>query len=532
MPPKFSTALVLFSLLLAGCASSQPATQPSWSREARPFKGDGYANPIDVLIADPFIYREGDTYYLYGTAADDGLYVWTSKDLVNWQRPGYAWKRDQNTWGRRYFWAPEVFKHNGKYYLHYTAQSAKRERRIVLAESDSPLGPFKDLYAPWWDPQNSVIDSHVFKDDDGKLYLYAVYTPDSLRGTFQIRVHTLDDKLRPSKESTLCITPKHEWEGGMVNEGPFIVKHKGYYLLTYSFNGFQDPNYSVGIAWAKSPTGPWNKTAPGPILTRNWGVSGPGHHCFIDSPDHKEMFIAYHTHQYIDEPGAPRQLAIDRCKIIEGNPPTIEVDGPTVSMQPMPSGSPKLVRGESDEFNEAKLDRKRWWIFSEDAKKWSLKNGQLTINTYDGDVFEDRSDLENMFTEYAPFGDFTVTTKVAVKPEKDYEQAFLNIWQDHNNFAKLAVVHSHGGVKLEIGTEVEQKNNSDLHDAPVTDVYWLRIAKKADNYDFSYSTDGQKWANLGNRKLKLIDLRVGFGACSPDSVRSIPASFDFVRISK
>ena len=22
--------------------------------------------------------------------------------------------------------------------------------------------------APWWDPKNSVIDSHVFKDDDGK----------------------------------------------------------------------------------------------------------------------------------------------------------------------------------------------------------------------------------------------------------------------------------------------------------------------------------------------------------------------------
>src|SRR5690348_13182185 len=70
MQPKFSQALVLFSLLVAGCASSQPATQPSSQRAERPFKGDGYANPIDVLIADPFIYHEGETYYLYGTAAD------------------------------------------------------------------------------------------------------------------------------------------------------------------------------------------------------------------------------------------------------------------------------------------------------------------------------------------------------------------------------------------------------------------------------------------------------------------------------
>src|SRR4051812_25625903 len=115
MQLKFSHALLVLSLLVMGCASSQPATQPSAQREQRPFKGDGYANPIDVLIADPFIYHEGDTYYLYGTAADDGLYVWTSKDMVNWERPGYAWKRTQDSWGRRYFWAPEVFKHNGKY---------------------------------------------------------------------------------------------------------------------------------------------------------------------------------------------------------------------------------------------------------------------------------------------------------------------------------------------------------------------------------------------------------------------------------
>jgi beta-xylosidase len=517
-----SSAVLILTLLMAGCASSQR------TRAA----GDTFANPIDVLIADPFIFREADTYYLYGTAADDGLLVWTSNDLVNWRLRGHAWKRTKETWGRAYFWAPELFKYRGKYYLHYTAVSAKKERRIVLAEGDSPLGPFKEKMAPWWDPHNSVIDSDVFTDDDGKMYLYAVYTPDNFKGKFQIRVHTLDDQLRPSAESTLCITPEKPWENGIVNEGPFVIKHNGYYLLTYSFNGYQDPNYSVGIAWAKSPMGPWNKTADGPILHRAAGVSGPGHHCFIDSPDHKEWFIAYHTHQFLNEPGGARQLAIDRAQIVEGNPPTIQVAGPTTREQPMPSGAAPLVRGQSDEFNDDQLDRKRWTIFSENPRKWSLKNGMLTINTFDGDVFEDRSDLSNLFLEYAPRGDFEVTTKVAVKPEQDFEQAFVNVWQDHNNFAKLAVVHSHGGVKLEIDTEVQQKNDSDLHDAPVTDVYWLRIAKRGQSYEFSFSTDGSKWTKLGTRNLNLIDLRVGCGACSPDSVRSIPASFDFLRITK
>ena len=306
MPRRHFYPYLLLLLLSTGCAARGSGPE----QKSR----DTYANPLDVLIADPFIFREGNTYYLYGTASDDGLQVWTSADMVDWRLRGYAWKRTKDTWSHTYFWAPELFKHHDKYYLHYTAVGPERKRRIVLAEGDSPLGPFTEKMAPWWDPHNSVIDSHVFKDDDGKMYLYAVYTPDDLKGTFQIRVHTLDDQLRPSKESTLCIVPEKPWEGGMVNEGPFIVKHDGYYLLTYSFNGFQDPNYSVGIAWSKSPTGPWNKTADGPILKRIEGVSGPGHHCFIDSPDHKEWFIAYHTHQFLNAPGGPRQLAIDRAK--------------------------------------------------------------------------------------------------------------------------------------------------------------------------------------------------------------------------
>src|SRR5688572_18547401 len=85
-----------------------------------PVRGeDTFANPIDVLLADPFIHKEGDTYYLYGTAARDGLLVWTSKDLVDWQLRGHAYQRSREiTWGRFDFWAPELFKHNGKFYLH------------------------------------------------------------------------------------------------------------------------------------------------------------------------------------------------------------------------------------------------------------------------------------------------------------------------------------------------------------------------------------------------------------------------------
>src|SRR5438105_1691494 len=97
--------------------------------------GDTYCNPIDVLLADPFIFRQENTYYLYGTAAEDGLLVWTSADLVNWQLRGHAFMRTPQSWSREHFWAPEMFAHKGKYYLHFTAVGGKeRHRRIVLAE--------------------------------------------------------------------------------------------------------------------------------------------------------------------------------------------------------------------------------------------------------------------------------------------------------------------------------------------------------------------------------------------------------------
>ena len=70
-------------------------------------------------------------------------------------------------------------------------------------------------------------------------------------------------------------------------------------------------------------------------------MSGPGHHSVIDSPDGKELFIVYHTHQQPSNPTWARQLAIDRLMFIHesGEPTKLVVKGPTDTPQPMPSGS-------------------------------------------------------------------------------------------------------------------------------------------------------------------------------------------------
>ena len=307
-----------------------------------------YQNPLDVGIADPFIFREGDTYYLYGTEAGDGLFVWTSRDLVNWTNRGHAFQRTIQTWSRRDFWAPELFKHRDKYYLHFTAlgggkERDRRTRRVVLAEGDSPLGPFREIKAPWFDVDDGrpVIDGHVFRDENGQLYLYTVHLDAPPRHKcFEIHVRKLDEQLNPSAEATMCVSPTLDWEGELVNEGPFVLRRGDTYYLTWSANPYWDRNYSVGLATAKSPLGPWTKSTKGPILKASDSVSGPGHHSFIESPDGKELFIAYHVHRDPKNGKGGRLLAIDRVKWVEvDGAPTLKVDGPTHTPQPVPSGA-------------------------------------------------------------------------------------------------------------------------------------------------------------------------------------------------
>jgi beta-xylosidase len=530
---------VLSVTLSAAACAAAPASQPlAPSRQpALPRTTETFANPLDVLVADPFIFREGDTYYLYGTAARSGLLVWTSKNLVDWQLHDYAFRRSTDSWSRGFFWAPELFKHKGKYYLHFTAVGGENQaRRIVLAESDSPLGPFKEVKAPWFEPGQSTIDSHVFRDDDGQLYLYAVYTGEKFDKRFQITVRKVDEDLNPAGHETVCISPSLKWEGDYVNEGPFILKHDGVYFLTYSGNGYHSPDYCVGVATSKSPLGPWTKQEHGPILHRGWGVSGPGHHCFIDSPDHKELFIVYHTHQFVEHPGPPRQLAIDRARFVMSPKPTIEVGVATTQPIPMPSGSRPHVRGQNDEFDSPKLDRDRWTVFSEGYRRdphWLLADGALKIQTEDGDVHEDRSDLSNLFLQYAPVGDFTVTTRVNISPDADYQQAFLTLWQDHNNYAKLVYLHSHGGRKIEVGVERQEHYDSHLHDAAnLGNEVFLRIRRTGTRCDFLISTDGRRWQSIESQNVPLTDLRVGLGACSPGGAPSTTAAFDFIRFEK
>lgn len=274
------------------------------------------ADPVKVPLGDPFIMLWEGKYYAYGTYAEDGIAVFVSDDLQRWRVPegarnGLALNKE-DVWADRWFWAPEVYHVNGKFYMYYSADS-----HICVATSDSPLGPFvQKTQKPMIEGEKS-IDNSLFIDSDGKPYLFF----DRFNDGLNIWVAELQENLIDIKVETMrkCIHVSQEWETvwPRVNEGSFVVQHKGIYYMTYSANHYQSPFYGVGVATAPSITGPWTKYEGNPILQKPGKLVGVGHSAMFTDKN-GQLRIVFHAHNNSSEVH-PRHMYISTVNFKNGN---------------------------------------------------------------------------------------------------------------------------------------------------------------------------------------------------------------------
>ena len=268
-----------------------------------------------INLADPTIFAENGTYYLYGTSMTDGFKVYTSKDLKTWEVPagatdGLALRRGE-AFGTQGFWAPQVFKRGNRYYMYYTANE-----QLAVAEAQSPLGPFKQKKLAALPAKVKEIDPFVFFDDDGKAYLYHVRLIDGNR----IYVAELNKNLTSVKENTAreCISAGTGWEDTAnapwrVCEGPTVAKIDSTYYMFYSCNDFHSKDYAVGYATAKSPLGPWTKCEEPLISQRLIGANGTGHGDLFKDSDGDWAYV-FHTHGGADKV-VPRRAAVVKLRL-------------------------------------------------------------------------------------------------------------------------------------------------------------------------------------------------------------------------
>jgi len=266
-----------------------------------------------VLLGDPFIMLHDEVYYAYGTASSDGIEVLTSTDLLNWAKPQKTLALHKNdVWGDFWFWAPEVYYKNGKFYMYYTA-----EEHICVATSDSPLGPFKQEVKQPMIAGEKCIDNSLFIDDDGKPYLYY----DRFNDGLNIWVAELEEDLIRIKKGTEkpCIHVSQAWEEvwPRVNEGSFVIKQGAKYYMTYSANSYESPSYGIGFATADHPTGPWTKFEGNPIYQHVKDLVGVGHSAIFKDKEGnlRKVFHAHHSKSAIH----PRAMYITTIGFVDKN---------------------------------------------------------------------------------------------------------------------------------------------------------------------------------------------------------------------
>ncbi|MEW6130872.1 MAG: family 43 glycosylhydrolase [Acidobacteriota bacterium] len=198
-----------------------------------------YLNPVHPRpCPDPYILKHLNEYWCYCTGIwHDGrcfgiLHSW---DLVHWQELGGAMERLNEE--ATCYWAPEVVYENGRFLMYYSVGN-ETFMQIRIAIAEHPAGPFIDADRSL-STEPFAIDPHVFRDEDGKNYLF--YATDFLEHT-HIGTGTVCDEMLD--EFTLAGHPRpvtrarFDWQvydpnrlekGGVrwhTIEGPFVLKHK------------------------------------------------------------------------------------------------------------------------------------------------------------------------------------------------------------------------------------------------------------------------------------------------------------------
>jgi len=273
---------------------------------------------IPGLYADPNIAAFDCKYYIYATTdgtpnwGGNQFYVWSSENLVDWERSEEPFLTLNGTegnvpWAVGNAWAPTIAEKDGKYYFYFSGQNPTYDRKTIgVAIADSPGGPFiAEPTAMITNEEafktNQAIDPDAFLDPiSGKYYFYW--------GNVNPLVAELaDDMISLVPNTTSNITGLEDFR-----EGLFMVYREPFYHLTYSIDDTGSANYSVGYATSDHPAGPF--TYHGKILQKDVekGILATGHNSILNVPGTDDWYIAYHRFNIPGGDGTHRETTIDK----------------------------------------------------------------------------------------------------------------------------------------------------------------------------------------------------------------------------
>jgi arabinan endo-1,5-alpha-L-arabinosidase len=281
-PLALLAATSLCASLLAGCASGPTAATDI------PATGSVDVHDPALIIDDAGTPEtDDDTWYVYSTGNGSiGLgspQVRRSTDHgKTWEYIGAAWKNtDEPYWARSIiegvdnFWAPEVYEHDGTYYMYYSASTFGSNTSLIGLYTNTTLDVDSPDYR-WVDHGEvlrsnggrnfNAIDPGIVEDENGDpwmvfgsfwggLHLVPLEWPS---GKLPGMADVTDDPLTASGIEPVLVAdrgyPPNSIEAG------YILRHGEYYYLFFSRDSCCQGSvstYNMAVGRSENITGPY-----------------------------------------------------------------------------------------------------------------------------------------------------------------------------------------------------------------------------------------------------------------------------------
>ena len=228
----------------------------------------------EIRIRDPFIYtdRENNCYYMYGTTAlvenkivaKNTFSVYKTQDLENFEEPKIIIDGDKCGFGAdRDFWAPELHKYNGKYYIFGSCKAENKRRATHIFVCDTPDGEFVPLTNEPITPSGWDCLDGTFWVENGKPYIVFSHEWTQI-GDGEICAMELTADLKSAASDPIVlfrasdnpnVSELRGHSGAYVTDGPFLYNEGG--KLKMMWSSFYNGRYLVLDAWSDSLRGEW-----------------------------------------------------------------------------------------------------------------------------------------------------------------------------------------------------------------------------------------------------------------------------------
>lgn len=254
------------SAALAGCA-------PGGARELRG----------DLATHDPALVQDDDgTWYVYstgnGTVADGNIQIRSSGDGAHWTYEGEVWE-EKPGWiadeiaGVDNLWAPELARHDGTWYLYYSASRFGKNTSLIALATNTTLDPDDPAYE--WVDRGPVIESTAgddFNAIDAGIVEDADGTPWMAFGSFWSGIRMVELEWPSGVRADASAEPLRLADRGSppnAIEAPYLVERDGDYFLFVSRDACCQgvkSTYNIAVGRADSPQGPFVDRDGTPLL--------------------------------------------------------------------------------------------------------------------------------------------------------------------------------------------------------------------------------------------------------------------------